>query len=179
MKGSVSSSTVNSTGSHLQQVPDYYSKASRSPHFNDNRNFKTIREYSPRAFKFYMEQRLVSGFLNVGWAKCYVRVDNLLKAASERIKRKEMLEVEMRQYKMTESERVNMRNLLRKKETNHLRLIRAKLSLEQFRMVNTLGKGAFGEVSLVQKKDTQMYYALKTLNKKEVSKNSESIISLQ
>ena len=90
-----------------------------------------------------------------------------------------MLEVEMRQYKMTESERVNMRNLLRKKETNHLRLIRAKLSLEQFRMVNTLGKGAFGEVSLVQKKDTQMYYALKTLNKKEVSKNSESIISLQ
>ena len=68
------------------------------------------------------------------------RVDNLLKAASERIKRKEMLEVEMRQYQMTEHERVRMRTLLRTKETNHLRLIRAKLSLEQFRIVSTLGK---------------------------------------
>ena len=67
-------------------------------------------------------------------------MDNLLKAASERIKRKEMLEVEMRQYQMTEHERVRMRTLLRTKETNHLRLIRAKLSLEQFRIVSTLGK---------------------------------------
>ena len=115
-------------------------------------------------------------------------MDNLLKAASERIKRKEMLEVEMRQYQMTEHERVRMRTLLRTKETNHLRLIRAKLSMEQFRIVSTLGKvlylklrsfvldfyqdifvkGAFGEVSLVQKRDTNKYYALKTLNKKEV-----------
>jgi len=131
---------------------DFYASSSKRQNFNDSRNFKTIREYSPRAFKFYMEQR----------------VDNLLKAASERIKRKEMLEVEMRQYQMTEHERVRMRTLLRTKETNHLRLIRAKLSLEQFRIVSTLGKGAFGEVSLVQKRDTNKYYALKTLNKKEV-----------
>ena len=38
-------------------VGDYYSKNNRTAQFNDNRNFRTIREYSPRAFKFYMEQR--------------------------------------------------------------------------------------------------------------------------
>ena len=36
---------------------DYYASSSKRQNFNDSRNFKTIREYSPRAFKFYMEQR--------------------------------------------------------------------------------------------------------------------------
>ena len=35
-----------------------------------------------------------------------------------------------------------------------------------------LFQGAFGTVSLVRKKDTGAYYALKMLNKKEVSLNS-------
>ena len=94
-----------------------------------------------------------------------------------------MLEEEMRQYKMNENDRLRMRTLLRNKETNHLRLSRAKLSLDMFEVRETLGKvrsissykiinwlqGAFGEVSLVKKKDTEKYYALKTLNKREVN----------
>ena len=36
---------------------DFYASSSKRQNFNDSRNFKTIREYSPRAFKFYMEQR--------------------------------------------------------------------------------------------------------------------------
>ena len=120
----------------------------------ESRNFRTIREIQPRAFKFYMEQR----------------VDNLLKAANERFERKRQLELEMQNHNMTEHDRHNMRQLLRKKETNHLRLIRAKLSKGQFDIIKVLGKGAFGEVSLVMKKDTGKYYALKTLNKKEVGR---------
>ena len=94
---------------------------------NESRDFRTIREIQPRAFKFYMEQR----------------VDNLLKAANERFERKSQLEVEMQSHNMTEHERFNMRQLLRKKETNHLRLIRAKLSKGQFDIKKVLGKVTF------------------------------------
>ena len=51
-----------------------------------------------------------------------------------------MLEEEMRQYKMNENDRLRMRTLLRNKETNHLRLSRAKLSLDMFEVRETLGK---------------------------------------
>lgn len=54
-----------------------------------------------------------------------------------------MLEEEMRQYKMNEESRIRMRNLLRNKETNHLRLSRAKLSLDMFEVRETLGKVYF------------------------------------
>ena len=94
---------------------------------HESRDFRTIREIQPRAFKFYMEQR----------------VDNLLKAANERFERKSQLEVEMQSHNMTEHERFNMRQLLRKKETNHLRLIRAKLSKGQFDIKKVLGKVIF------------------------------------
>lgn len=105
------------------------SKTNQSSHdgsdsHEESRNFRTIREIQPRAFKFYMEQR----------------VDNLLKAASERFERKRQLELEMQNHNMTEHERYNMRQLLRKKETNHLRLIRAKLSKGQFDIIKVLGK---------------------------------------
>lgn len=118
------------------------------------RKFKSIREIQPRAFKFYMEQR----------------IDNLMKAAHERIERKRALESEMCGHinTMSETDRDNMRQLLRKKETQYLRLTRAKLSMDQFTTVKQLGKGAFGSVSLVIKKDSNAYYALKILNKKEV-----------
>ena len=85
---------------------------------------------------------------------------------------------------MTERDRDVMRQMLRKKETHHLRLTRRKMNIDQFTTVKQLGKvlyffrfcrfgilfqGAFGTVSLVRKKDTGAYYALKMLNKKEVS----------
>ena len=77
-----------------------------------------------------------------------------------------MLEVEMRQYQMTEHERVRMRTLLRTKETNHLRLIRAKLSLEQFRIVSTLGK-----VSIFEKNEFSIIIFRVHLGKFRWSKN--------
>ncbi|CBY23952.1 unnamed protein product [Oikopleura dioica] len=126
----------------------------KDKHKPRKRVFKTIREVPPRAFKFYMEQR----------------IDNLMKAATERIERKRSLENEMcgQINSMTERDRDVMRQMLRKKETHHLRLTRRKMNIDQFTTVKQLGKGAFGTVSLVRKKDTGAYYALKMLNKKEV-----------
>ncbi|KZT24479.1 AGC/NDR protein kinase [Neolentinus lepideus HHB14362 ss-1] len=62
---------------------------------------------------------------------------------------------------------------LGKKETAFLRLRRTKLGLEDFRTVKVIGKGAFGEVRLVQKTDTGKIYAMKTLKKEEMLKKDQ------
>ncbi|KAK6461404.1 Serine/threonine-protein kinase CBK1 [Scheffersomyces coipomensis] len=62
---------------------------------------------------------------------------------------------------------------LGKKESQFLRLRRTKLSLEDFATVKVIGKGAFGEVRLVQKKDTGKIYAMKTLLKSEMYKKDQ------
>ncbi|KAG5355044.1 Serine/threonine-protein kinase CBK1 [Yarrowia sp. B02] len=55
-----------------------------------------------------------------------------------------------------------------KKETSYLRLRRTRLCLDDFVTVKVIGKGAFGEVRLVQKRDNGKIYAMKTMLKKEM-----------
>jgi serine/threonine protein kinase len=54
-----------------------------------------------------------------------------------------------------------------------LRLRRTRIGLEDFRTVKVIGKGAFGEVRLVQKVDTGKIYAMKTLRKGEMFKKDQ------
>uniref|UniRef100_A0A1I8GGL6 non-specific serine/threonine protein kinase n=1 Tax=Macrostomum lignano TaxID=282301 RepID=A0A1I8GGL6_9PLAT len=51
------------------------------------------------------------------------------------------------------------------KETEFLRLKRARLTVNDFEALKVIGKGAFGEVRLVQKRDTGHIYAMKILKK--------------
>jgi protein-serine/threonine kinase len=60
-----------------------------------------------------------------------------------------------------------------KKESAFLRLKRTRLGLDDFRTVKVIGKGAFGEVRLVQKTDTGKIYAMKTLKKEEMLKKDQ------
>lgn len=60
-----------------------------------------------------------------------------------------------------------------KLESQHLRLKRTKIRLMDFRTVKVIGKGAFGEVRLVQKLDTGKVYAMKTLQKAEMLKRDQ------
>ena len=62
---------------------------------------------------------------------------------------------------------------LGKRESAFLRLRRTKLGLDDFRTVKVIGKGAFGEVRLVQKTDTGKIYAMKTLKKEEMLKKDQ------
>ncbi|KZS97594.1 AGC/NDR protein kinase [Sistotremastrum niveocremeum HHB9708] len=62
---------------------------------------------------------------------------------------------------------------LGRKESAFLRLRRTKLGLDDFRTVKVIGKGAFGEVRLVQKADTGKIYAMKTLMKSEMLKKDQ------
>ena len=76
------------------------------------------------------------------------------------------------QVKLSEEAQNQMRKLLKQKETNHLRLKRAKMNRSMFDVIKKLGIGAFGEVSLVRKRviDPEEHggnqlYAMKTLRK--------------
>jgi serine/threonine protein kinase len=62
---------------------------------------------------------------------------------------------------------------LGKKEGSFLRLKRTKMGLGDFRTVKVIGKGAFGEVRVVQKADTGRIYAMKTLKKEEMLKKDQ------
>lgn len=54
-----------------------------------------------------------------------------------------------------------------------MRLRRTRLGLDDFSTVKVIGKGAFGEVRLVQKTDTGKIYAMKTLLKSEMFKKDQ------
>uniref|UniRef100_A0A3Q2PPT2 non-specific serine/threonine protein kinase n=1 Tax=Fundulus heteroclitus TaxID=8078 RepID=A0A3Q2PPT2_FUNHE len=111
-----------------------------------------INLYSPQAFKFFMEQH----------------VENILKNHQMRIRRRKQLESEMQRVGLTSEAQEQMRMMLCQKESNYIRLKRAKMDKSMFKRIKTLGIGAFGEVSLARKEDTGALYAMKTLRKKDV-----------
>ena len=59
------------------------------------------------------------------------------------------------------------------KECDFLRLRRVRLDASDFKTIKVIGKGAFGEVRLVQKKDTGKIYAMKTLKKSEMLRRDQ------
>ena len=116
-----------------------------------------LKNYTPQAFKFFMEQH----------------VENILKKCEQRRHRKTQLEIEMARAGLKDKEQEEMKKLLAQKESNHIRLGRAKMTKSMFVKVKPVGVGAFGEVSLVRKQGTSAYYAMKTLRKSEVLRRNQ------
>lgn len=50
---------------------------------------------------------------------------------------------------------------------------RHKVTLEDFELIRVIGKGSFGKVTLVKKKDTEQLYAMKVLSKPNVIKRKQ------
>ncbi|KAJ2002909.1 Serine/threonine-protein kinase [Coemansia thaxteri] len=59
------------------------------------------------------------------------------------------------------------------KESSFMRLRRTKLCVTDFQTVKVIGRGAFGEVRLVQKRDTGKIFAMKILRKSEMIKKDQ------
>ena len=77
----------------------------------------------------------------------------------------------MKQWQLTEKFYVTLeqkRQHYITKESEFLRMKRCKLSVRDFIPLKVIGKGAFGEVRLVQKADTGHVYAMKALRKREI-----------
>lgn len=81
---------------------------------------------SPQAFKFYMEQH----------------IENVMKSCEERENRRLQLEKEMKKIGLSEKDQNQMRKMLSQKESNFIRLKRAKMGKHLFRKIKTIGEFA-------------------------------------
>ncbi|KAJ6613416.1 kinase-like protein [Mycena sp. CBHHK59/15] len=99
-----------------------------------------------------------------------VAVDSAIERNTRRVELERRLQADSM---MSEERKQRQLQQLGKKESTFLRLRRTKLGLDNFRTVKVIGKGAFGEVRLVQKTDTGKIYAMKTLKKEEMLKKDQ------
>ncbi|EFX78506.1 hypothetical protein DAPPUDRAFT_213066 [Daphnia pulex] len=80
----------------------------------------------------------------------------------------------MKKIGLSEEAQCQMRRMLSQKESNYIRLKRAKMNKAMFLKIKAIGVGAFGEVALVRKIDTNNHlYAMKTLRKTDVLKRNQ------
>merc|ERR1712128_304754 len=79
---------------------------------------------------------------------------NIFHQHKERRERQSKLEETLQEDNLSELARIERRRMHAVKETEYLRLKRAKLGVEDFDPLKVIGKGAFGEVRLVQKIET-------------------------
>ncbi|KAI8481728.1 Serine/threonine-protein kinase 38 [Branchiostoma belcheri] len=86
----------------------------------------------------------------------------------ERESRQQKLEKTMVEEGLTSEEKEERRNQHAAKETEFLRLKRSRLGVDDFESLKVIGRGAFGEVRLVQKKDTGHIFAMKVLRKADM-----------
>jgi serine/threonine protein kinase len=101
--------------------------------------------------------------------------ENVLKHHKAREFRRMQLETEMEKASLSDETKNQMRKLMRQKETNYLRLRRAKMNKNMFETIKLLGIGAFGEVNLVRKKGERSgLYAMKILPKSEVFNRNQA-----
>jgi len=98
---------------------------------------------------------------------------NLINQQIERDTRIQKLEGIMEKEGLPEEQKEKRRIEHALKETDFLRLKRTRLGLGDFEMLKVIGRGAFGEVRLVQKKDTGHVYAMKMLRKKDMMEKEQ------
>jgi serine/threonine-protein kinase LATS1/2 len=140
---------------HQSPIPE---RKNISKEKEEERSECKVRHYSPQAYKFFMEQH----------------IENVLKSHKQRLFRRKQLEREMTKMNLPDETKVQMRKLLNQKESNYIRLKRAKMDKTMFIKIKPIGVGAFGEVNLVYKLDTPNHlYAMKTLRKADVLKRNQ------
>jgi serine/threonine protein kinase len=74
----------------------------------------------------------------------------------------------MKEPSLSDNRKAQKENSMRRAEVEYLRFLRTKEKPENFSTLKIIGKGAFGEVKLVQRKNDGKIYALKSLVKQEM-----------
>ncbi|SCU80058.1 LAMI_0B00650g1_1 [Lachancea mirantina] len=137
------------------------------------------RQAVPTSNYMYFERRpeLLSKSTQDRAAAVKLKIENFYQSsvnyAIERNQRRVELESQLVSQDWSDERKNRQLSSLGKKESSFLRLRRTRLSLDDFQTVKVIGKGAFGEVRLVQKKDTGKIYAMKTLLKSEMYKKDQ------
>ena len=78
------------------------------------------------------------------------------------------LEATLQSKDLSDSRKEQRKNNMRRSEANFLRFLRTSERQENYHTLKIIGKGAFGEVKLVQRKHDGKIYALKSLIKAEM-----------
>jgi protein-serine/threonine kinase len=98
--------------------------------------------------------------------------ENIERARDRNSRAKELDEI-LNDHRVQETVKQQKIIELAQKEARFLRFIRTKESPNNFTTVKVIGKGAFGEVKLVQRKSDGKIYALKSLIKTEMFKKDQ------
>ncbi|KAI0539450.1 serine/threonine protein kinase [Xylaria digitata] len=96
-----------------------------------------------------------------------------VKRARERNLRQSEMEQKLQDPNQSSSRREQIWQNGGKKEGRYLRFLRTKDKPDNYQTVKIIGKGAFGEVKLVQKKSDGVVYAMKSLVKTEMFKKDQ------
>lgn len=96
-----------------------------------------------------------------------------IERARDRNSRAKELDTILRDPNVPDSEKIKQQQLLAQKEARFLRFLRTRESPSNFSTIKVIGKGAFGEVKLVQRKTDGKIYALKSLIKSEMFKKDQ------
>eukprot|EP00730_Choanoeca_flexa_P014629 TRINITY_DN6464_c0_g1_i3.p1 TRINITY_DN6464_c0_g1~~TRINITY_DN6464_c0_g1_i3.p1 ORF type:complete len:695 (+),score=177.68 TRINITY_DN6464_c0_g1_i3:231-2315(+) len=86
----------------------------------------------------------------------------------QRVRHRHDLEEYMEQRGLDPPSRAKVRAALIKRESNHLRRSRAPITKDMFQVLKPLGRGAFGQVSLVRCSEDGGIYALKAMSKRDI-----------
>ncbi|KAI6792869.1 kinase-like protein [Hortaea werneckii] len=92
------------------------------------------------------------------------------RARNERAKELDMI---MGSRDLSDGRKEQKKNSMRKSEANFLRFLRSVERPQNYSTLKIIGKGAFGEVKLVQRKHDGKIYALKSLIKAEMHKKDQ------
>lgn len=96
-----------------------------------------------------------------------------IERARDRNSRAKDLEALVKNPSVSDIEKQKEMNTLAQKEARFLRFIRTREVPSNFSTIKVIGKGAFGEVKLVQRKTDGKIYALKSLIKSEMFKKDQ------
>lgn len=96
-----------------------------------------------------------------------------IERARDRNARAKELDAILKDPQNTDVQKQREINNLAQKEARFLRFIRTRESPQNFQTIKIIGKGAFGEVKLVQRRTDGKIYALKSLIKSEMFKKDQ------
>ncbi|CAK9015920.1 Serine/threonine-protein kinase 38-like (NDR2 protein kinase) (Nuclear Dbf2-related kinase 2), partial [Durusdinium trenchii] len=103
------------------------------------------------------------------------RYKEIERERAERQIRMEVLEKEMAKLDLDDDKKRELRDKLMREEMKKARSMRKRMTTDDFVPLRIIGKGAFGQVRLVKKKDTGEVFAMKTMIKQAmVLKNQVS-----
>ncbi|KAJ7217795.1 kinase-like protein [Mycena pura] len=97
----------------------------------------------------------------------------LFRHPSSREQRRLAMERDMAEMQLGHMQKENLRARWRQNETDYLRDKRRRIDVTAFKMLKTIGHGAFGVVSLVREQSTGQLYAMKQLRKTDMLRKGQ------